>query len=231
MPSRRRRGTKKSKKRVSVTVIAAIIGAIGAVIAAIVGIYPDLFGLAHDKNLTTATPVSFSRYDDPYGMYSIEYPSNFVYLTRNQNSKNLLLLLFVSREALENNNHSGQVSAVGVTVAYGKEYKKDNNLYANDLFLKNLIQGNLGDQYLGKSFLVSNETTAKGYRFHYRYVSNNQSPSEIEVYALFEVETEAMFSLVYVSAKPDENVDREVIEHMYANFSWDPSKVNQYFNP
>jgi len=61
-----------AKKKRSVTIIGAVIGAIAVIIGAIITISPQV-----STPKQTPTPPYVAKYDDPSGLFSIELPSIF----------------------------------------------------------------------------------------------------------------------------------------------------------
>lgn len=230
MASTKSRNKKPSKKRFSVTVKAAIIGGIigliGVITAAIITVNPDIFDLTSEKNLITTTPVSFTRYDDPLGIFSIEYPSNYAVVPNsNQKIDQGFVIQFAPIESLESpEGNRSKYGSIFVSAIRKKILNKDISVI-NDGTLNELPFLRPYDSFV----LISNKKTEKGFLVHYKFVDNKFKDYNVHAYLLIEFDESSVFGVAYFVLDESLAYYQNILEHTFSSISWYPSRVEEYF--
>jgi hypothetical protein len=218
MPTKKRR----TKKKVSVTVIGAIIAAIAAIIAAIIGIYPNLRDTDANTRITvTVTPETLIEYEDPLGIFTIEYPSSF-FLDDRGGVEGSIALLFNNKNKTASDNYID-------TIAIWFERLDDPNSDVESLMHKRIVD------VLEKKFegvlewtLISNERTSKGYFTHYLQECPPCEIKKSHSFELFEIEN-GISVIVGISVPGDEITPETInmVDRISKSFQWSSVKVDK----
>jgi hypothetical protein len=231
------RSKKLERKRVSVTIIAGVITALGAILAAMIGLFPAIWEQSSStKSIATSTPVTFSKYDDPSGMFTIEYPSGYSLTEREISGEGLQVTFFLCCDPSKDSFQSGEAGMIHVWVGVNKHNFTDvSGLY--DYMIGEIINNDMF-QSGTESKLMSSEQKDNGYIFHAQLSMHKGIRQEwiYDFYSFYQLKRIAFdnpkstFGVVYYMI--DHNAYeayRGLIEHTFSSFVFSPLKINETF--
>jgi hypothetical protein len=214
MASKKATGKRLTKKRASVTIIAGVIMAIGAVTAGVIGILPKLTESAiNNRSLVTLTPIVFSKYDDPLGLFSIEYPSDF-YVLRRTIEDRWLAVAFAARKE--------EPAVISLFAA------RDSPGLSAQNKVESLIDEMLTDTGRTSELLISNKKTNKGYLVHSELVGPN-GKGVVEYYNLNESENDIHVAVLLRFPSNNPVYDNGMIQHIFSSFTWSYVELDKQF--
>jgi hypothetical protein len=221
-----------------VSLAGAIIVGTAAIIAAVIGIFPDLLKLGNHAtptampNAATAMAISFNRYDDPYGMFSIEYPSDYVVTSRNQTADTLAMLF--RSTSLPDKDVLWRIESLDIKITRKATPWDQGSIAQYDA---SVIEDALQAQPNQTNYhILSNQNIQNGFIMHTQFSGVNlQTPTGTytlvaDFYRLFLQEGNASVVVSYMLDDHWRNQRQAAINNTFSTFSWSSSNVAHYLS-
>jgi hypothetical protein len=207
----------KAPRKLNIQITVALIGLAGAVIVALISKFPDLKNIGR---ITTNDIVSFSKYDDPTGIFSIEFPSNF-YVSNRRISADSFAITFLSRSEGDDEDQ------IHVTAEHYPSENVSENLQAATGFETLLHNESLGLR------VISNERTQDGYLLHFEFLGMRRPDKrsyDCQIYSLVEARSNMVINLsMTVCDESTEMYGDDIITQLFSSFQWSAPALQKAF--
>jgi hypothetical protein len=213
-------GSDNKATQVKLNVVIALIGVIGTITAALIAVSPRLIELG----LIGKTEVAFNNFDEPLGLFSIEYPSNFGLISREVNTLTADYK-FAPKEFARDKAREDHLAFIYISVGLKDMSNTDVETLGNAFIDDAVLEFNSNES---KRVLVSNEKTERGYMTHFQEVFS--ANSFVDFYILSEYEGNTSALLMFMATSESVKNYSYMIDDIFSSFQWSPSEVLNHFS-
>ena len=209
---------KKTRIKTPIPVLVAIIGLVGTLFVGL----PEFLKLRKDPETIANLELSLIKYDDPSGIFTIEYPSDCSVTNRGKRNPTNIEVEFLPKNIVKINENIywSPAPSLYIEVHSGLDTFP---IYNNEDFIEQLKLMMTDPEDM---IFITNQRTNKGYFAHYE---DKLLGHKIQNFILYESENGAyVFVFIYVNGDFEYAIKSS--ERILSSFQWSPSRVIEYFN-
>jgi len=210
---------KGNSQRIAVWI--AMIGLAGTITAALIAVLPNLIELKQisERDADTATTaMGFNKFDEPIGAFSIEYPQDFAFLSKDIRDTAAIYTFGPSKVVLEEGFYKPDF-LIYVDFGLNEEPIRDFDSAENFLLEHTFSKVFSKD----KSVIVSNEKTDNGFKVHIQ----QNDPTLKHGFILFEFKDNVIAAVAIFITDNNVPINDDSIDYIFSSFNWSPTKIKK----